>query len=214
MASSCGASWCAKIRWGIRLRQLLGVTLHVFNAPPGWPTMPPGWIPEPGWRPSPSWSAAPTGWNYWVQPNLKMMPLDLTQEIYLGPVSQLSQSYLVDVGRSAADAVAWRVCALGTPSDKVPLATYLRFIDDTETALQEARRRVYSMLLEDAKAWVGSLRAGSTEWEEACRVIRPFLDSRDGFLDVARSRVRAVLQAAGSESSAAYDQRPRTSQGL
>lgn len=190
--------------------------MHVFNAPPGWPTMPQGWIPEPSWRPSSSWPAAPTGWNYWVPQNLKMMPLDLTREIHLGPVSQLSLSYLEDVGRSAADAVAWRVCALGIPSDKIPLATYLRFIDETETALQEARHRVYSLLLDDAKAWVSSLRAGSTEWEAACRVIRPVLDSRDEFLDVSRSRVRAVLQAAGSESHSygQTQQRPRASHGL
>jgi hypothetical protein len=178
--------------------------------------MPQGWIPEPSWRPAASWSAAPTGWNYWVPQNLKMMPLDLTREIFLGPVSQLSLSHLADVVRSAADAVAWRVCALGTPSDKIPLATYLRFIDDTEKALQEARHRVYSLLLEDAKAWIGSLRAGSTEWEAACRVIRPVLDSQDEFLDVARSRVRAVLQAAGSESPSygQPQQRPPAAQGL
>ena len=38
----------------------------VFNAPPGWPTPPPGWAPEPGWLPDPSWPPAPPGWQFWT----------------------------------------------------------------------------------------------------------------------------------------------------
>lgn len=37
-----------------------------FNAPPGWPPPPPGWVPPPGWRPDPSWPPVPDGWPLWV----------------------------------------------------------------------------------------------------------------------------------------------------
>jgi hypothetical protein len=37
-----------------------------FNAPPGWPPVPEGFVPPPGWQPDPSWPAAPEGWQYWV----------------------------------------------------------------------------------------------------------------------------------------------------
>jgi hypothetical protein len=36
-----------------------------FNAPPGWPTPPTGWVPDAQWRPDPSWPAAPVGWPWW-----------------------------------------------------------------------------------------------------------------------------------------------------
>jgi Domain of unknown function (DUF4041)/Meiotically up-regulated gene 113 len=38
-----------------------------FNAPPGWPAVPPGWTPPPGWLADPSWPAAPPGWDFWSQ---------------------------------------------------------------------------------------------------------------------------------------------------
>lgn len=37
-----------------------------FNPPPGWPQMPPGWVPPPGWTPDPGWPPAPQGWTFWV----------------------------------------------------------------------------------------------------------------------------------------------------
>lgn len=36
-----------------------------FNAPPGWPTYPPDWVPPPGWQPDPGWPPAPPGWPFW-----------------------------------------------------------------------------------------------------------------------------------------------------
>ena len=36
-----------------------------FNIPPGWPPVPPGWVPPPGWTPDPSWPPAPDGWEFW-----------------------------------------------------------------------------------------------------------------------------------------------------
>ncbi|MFN8077580.1 MAG: hypothetical protein U0Q15_19460 [Kineosporiaceae bacterium] len=38
-----------------------------FNAPPGWPPVPPGWVPPRGWVPPPSWPPAPAGWQFWLQ---------------------------------------------------------------------------------------------------------------------------------------------------
>ena len=35
-----------------------------FNAPPGWPPMPPGWLPPPDWKPDPTWPAPPQGWLF------------------------------------------------------------------------------------------------------------------------------------------------------
>jgi hypothetical protein len=40
-----------------------------FNAPPGWPDLPPGWEPPAGWQPDRSWPSAPPGWEFWVSPN-------------------------------------------------------------------------------------------------------------------------------------------------
>jgi hypothetical protein len=40
-----------------------------FNAPPGWPELPPGWEPPAGWQPDPSWPSAPPGWEFWVWPS-------------------------------------------------------------------------------------------------------------------------------------------------
>jgi len=39
-----------------------------FNAPPGWPPPPVGWIPMPGWQPDPTWPPAPPGWSFNVKP--------------------------------------------------------------------------------------------------------------------------------------------------
>ncbi|HMM96275.1 MAG: hypothetical protein IE926_09880 [Micrococcales bacterium] len=36
-----------------------------FVAPPTWPPMPEGWLPDPGWKPEPGWPAAPRGWQFW-----------------------------------------------------------------------------------------------------------------------------------------------------
>lgn len=38
-----------------------------FNPPPGWPQVPPGWIPPQGWQPDPAWPPAPLGWQFWVE---------------------------------------------------------------------------------------------------------------------------------------------------
>jgi hypothetical protein len=38
-----------------------------FNAPPNWPTPPPGWQPGPEWKPDPAWGALPPGWQLWVE---------------------------------------------------------------------------------------------------------------------------------------------------
>ncbi len=37
-----------------------------FNAPPGWPPPPPGWVPTAEFAPDPSWPDAPGGWPWWV----------------------------------------------------------------------------------------------------------------------------------------------------
>jgi len=42
----------------------LMASIH-FNAPPGWPTSPPGWTPPEGWLPDPAWPPAPPGWQWW-----------------------------------------------------------------------------------------------------------------------------------------------------
>ncbi|MCE5290671.1 MAG: hypothetical protein LLG14_15725 [Nocardiaceae bacterium] len=44
-----------------------------FTPPPGWPPMPPGWVPPYGWIPDPAWPPAPPGWRWWVHddPNLR-----------------------------------------------------------------------------------------------------------------------------------------------
>ena len=38
-----------------------------FVVPPGWPTPPPGWVPQADWRPDPSWPPTPDGWQFWVE---------------------------------------------------------------------------------------------------------------------------------------------------
>ncbi len=42
--------------------------MAVFNPAPGWPPVPPGWVPPAGWQPPPDWPPAPPGWQFWVQP--------------------------------------------------------------------------------------------------------------------------------------------------
>src|SRR5437660_1409617 len=37
-----------------------------FNAPPGWPPTPPGFVPPSDWHPDPSWPAAPPAWQWWI----------------------------------------------------------------------------------------------------------------------------------------------------
>ena len=37
-----------------------------FNAPPGWPALPPGFVPPHGWQPDPSWPAAPPHRQWWI----------------------------------------------------------------------------------------------------------------------------------------------------
>jgi hypothetical protein len=37
-----------------------------FNAPPGWPPPPPGWVPPEGWVPDPGLPPAPAGWQWWI----------------------------------------------------------------------------------------------------------------------------------------------------
>jgi hypothetical protein len=37
-----------------------------FNAPPGWPQPPEGWVPPAGWNPDPSWPDPPEEWQLWV----------------------------------------------------------------------------------------------------------------------------------------------------
>lgn len=37
-----------------------------FNAPPGWPPPPPGWVPWADFQPDPSWPVAPPDWQWWV----------------------------------------------------------------------------------------------------------------------------------------------------
>lgn len=38
----------------------------IFNAPPGWPKPPVGWVPPRGWTPDPSWPSPPEGWQLWI----------------------------------------------------------------------------------------------------------------------------------------------------
>jgi Domain of unknown function (DUF4190)/Septum formation len=37
-----------------------------LNPAPGWPPVPPGFVPPPGWQPDPAWPPAPPGWQLWV----------------------------------------------------------------------------------------------------------------------------------------------------
>lgn len=39
----------------------------VFNAPPGWPPPPLGWLPPAGWRPPEAWPEAPAGWTFYLE---------------------------------------------------------------------------------------------------------------------------------------------------
>jgi len=39
----------------------------VFNAPPGWPPPPMGWLPPPGWSPPREWPDAPSGWTFYFE---------------------------------------------------------------------------------------------------------------------------------------------------
>lgn len=116
--------------------------MHVFNTPPGWPAMPPGWWPEAGWRPPPDWPSPPPGWNFSVPGHLRMHPLDLSQVIDLRSVGQLRMSRLEEVAEAAADAVAWRICVLAAESQILPMAALLLIQDETDAALLEARRRI------------------------------------------------------------------------
>src|SRR3954451_20695583 len=45
---------------------LWGSLYVTFNAPPGWPTFPKGWVPQQGWTPDPTWPPAPHGWGFVV----------------------------------------------------------------------------------------------------------------------------------------------------
>src|SRR4051794_27274136 len=45
---------------------LWGSLYVTFNAPPGWPTFPKGWVPQQGWTPDPTWPPAPHGWDFVV----------------------------------------------------------------------------------------------------------------------------------------------------
>lgn len=38
-----------------------------FNAPPGWPKPPPGWVPPKGWTPDPAWPPPPPDWQLWIE---------------------------------------------------------------------------------------------------------------------------------------------------
>lgn len=46
-------------------------TRSVFRAPPGWPPVPPGWIPPAGWTPDPTWPPAPRNWRFWEPADVK-----------------------------------------------------------------------------------------------------------------------------------------------
>jgi hypothetical protein len=163
--------------------------------------MPSGWMPEGNWNPSPSWPPAPPRWNFGVPESLKMLPLDLSGEISVGSVSQISQARIAEVGRAAADAVAWRMCTLAAETETAPVVTYLRHQDKAERDLLEARRKIYDPLLEEGRNWVKRLPDGSSEWVAAIATIRPVLDSRDAFMKTSRQRIEAVLQAADQSSS-------------
>lgn len=176
--------------------------MHVFNTPPGWPPMPAGWWPEPGWRPSSDWPPPPPGWNFSVPTNLRMSPLDLSRDIDLGPVSQLRMSRLGEVTEAAADAIAWRVCSMAAETNILPMTAYLRFRDEADSALLEARRRIYDSLLDDGLRWVNSLPRDSTARGAAAGLVRAIHDSKESFLERSRRRLRLVLQAAGPPSSA------------
>lgn len=39
----------------------------IFNAPPGWPPPPMGWLPPPGWTPPREWPQAPSGWTFYFE---------------------------------------------------------------------------------------------------------------------------------------------------
>ena len=39
----------------------------VFNAPPGWPPPPPGWLPPVGWKPPADWPSPPEGWDFLLE---------------------------------------------------------------------------------------------------------------------------------------------------
>ena len=47
-------------------------TRWVFRAPPGWPPVPPGWIPPAGWIPDPTWPPAPPDWRFWEPEDVRL----------------------------------------------------------------------------------------------------------------------------------------------
>lgn len=178
---------------------LLGGRMLVFNPPPGWPAMPSGWEPGPEWTPSPSWPAAPAWWTFYVPAKLKMLPLDLSKAVRFGPPGQINADEVNAVARSAADSIAWRLCELAVKSGLLPTIAYLHYQQEVERALREAQTRVYSPLVADTKEWAGRFPAGSTERLAADNLLNFILNSRDGFPQMARGRIQAVLDAAGPQ---------------
>lgn len=161
--------------------------------------VPRGWLD----RPSPLWPSAPPGWNFGVLEHLKMWPLDLSQNIDLGPAAQLSQARLNEITQSAADAVAWHLCTSAAEKGLSPMTLYLRNRNSADTVLAEVGRRIFGPLLDGARKWIGELPEGSTEWRAAIATVKPFIDCRDAFIGQSSQRIRVVLEASCSARTGA-----------
>ncbi|WP_415853395.1 hypothetical protein [Sinomonas sp. G460-2] len=107
----------------------------VFNPPPGWPKMPPGWMPSNGWTPDPSWPALPPGWKLSVSAGLLMVPLDLSENVSFGPPASVTASRIGDAVRGAADALAWNVCRVASERKEAVPGVLLAMSDHLEQAV-------------------------------------------------------------------------------
>lgn len=81
------------------------------------------------------------------------------------------------------------------------MAAYLRFHDEADAALLEARRRIYDPLVDDGLRWVNSLPREFTARVAAAALVCAIQDSKEEFLERSRRRVKAVLEAAGQSST-------------
>ncbi|MDP9093589.1 MAG: hypothetical protein M3N95_11820 [Actinomycetota bacterium] len=66
-----------------------------FNAPPGWPAPPTGWVPPPGWAPDPTWPAPPPGWQFWIG---DAVPGEATRTVATGEPAVATPAQVQQVG--------------------------------------------------------------------------------------------------------------------
>jgi hypothetical protein len=82
----------------------------VFNAPPGWPRPPQGWVPPAGWKPDPSWPPAPPNWVFWVPapvPAAPASPAGVATQPAGEPATEPVTSELPPAGPAVEDTTAF-----------------------------------------------------------------------------------------------------------